>query len=88
MVRKYRRFNYARPSFLEGMARVLDVGGTLNVYHMPDIKPATQEETVIALRLHWVAVGQYMRDAIGEFEKAELGKPRENAAEQSSERTP
>ena len=30
---KYRRLIYARPSFLEGMARILDIGGTLNEYH-------------------------------------------------------
>jgi hypothetical protein len=26
-------FLFARPSFLEGMARVVDIGGTLNVYN-------------------------------------------------------
>ena len=31
--KKYRRLIYARPSFLEGMARILDIGGTLNEYH-------------------------------------------------------
>ena len=32
-----RRLIYARPSFLEGMARVMDIGGTLNVYYFaPD----------------------------------------------------
>ena len=75
MMRKYYRFNCARPSFIEGMARVIDVGGTLNVYRtMPAAKPVTQEETVIALRRHWVAVGRYMRDAIGEFERVERDK--------------
>ena len=28
------RINCARPSFLEGMARVLDLGGTLNEYNL------------------------------------------------------
>ena len=77
MVRKYRHFNYARPSFLEGMARVSDVGGTLNVYRLPAIKAANQEETVIALRRHWADVGRFMRDAIGEFETVELRKIQE-----------
>ena len=78
MMRKYYRFNCARPSFIEGMARVLDMGGTLNVYRtMPVTRPTPQEETVIALRRQWVAVGQYMRDAIGEFERVERDKIKE-----------
>ena len=32
MVRKSKYFNYARPSFLEGMARIFDFGGTLDYY--------------------------------------------------------
>ena len=41
MARKNSRFVYARPSFIEGMARVLDLGGTLNVYHnLPAGEPA------------------------------------------------
>ena len=78
MLKKYRRFNCARPSFLEGMARVLDMGGTLNVYHrLPVAKPTAQEDTVIALRRHWVAVGQHMRNAIGEFERVERSNIKE-----------
>ena len=77
MVRKYQHFNYARPSFLEGMARVLDVGGTLNVYRLPAMKATTREETIVALRQHWADVGQFMRDAIGEFETVELCKIQE-----------
>ena len=33
--RRWRRIIYARPSFLEGMARVMDIGGTLNEYDIP-----------------------------------------------------
>ena len=37
MARKTRRFRigYARPSFLEGMARIFDFSGALNQYDMP-----------------------------------------------------
>ncbi len=76
-------FCYARPSLLEGMARVLDMGGTLNVYHMPVVKPVTPQDTMMALRRNWVAVGQYMRNAMGEFEAVELSKP--TAANQTDE---
>lgn len=72
MARKNSRFVYARPSFIEGMARVLDLGGTLNVYHnLPAGEPAGPLDTVAALRKHWVAVGEHMRCAIGEWEAIE-----------------
>ena len=32
MAGKYRRFNYARPSFVEGMARIFDFTGALDYY--------------------------------------------------------
>ena len=75
MPRKCRCFNYARPSFLEGMARVLDMGGTLNVYHMPKTATGRRRAEVISLRRHWVAVGQHMRNAIGQFETTLVRPP-------------
>ena len=42
---------YARPSFLEGMARVFDLGGTLNVYHfVPDGAESDAEATPAELQ--------------------------------------
>ena len=42
---------YARPSFLEGMARILDLGGTLNVYHfVPDGAESDAEATPAELQ--------------------------------------
>ena len=52
---------YARPSFLEGAARILDFGGTLNVYN----RSVTPEEAdLVALRSDWEALGQDLRVAI------------------------
>ena len=59
-------FLYARPSFLEGVARIIDMGGTLNEYNS---SRSGQEADAVALRSDWAAIGQDMRDAIGEFEK-------------------
>ena len=60
----YSDFLYARPSFLEGMARVMDIGDTLNEYN------ASDDPDTIALLMDWLAVGQAMRQAIGEYEEA------------------
>ena len=74
------RINYARPSFLEGMARVLDIGGTLNQHDADDMMeiyqeirarrlarptgPAAQAE---ATRQVWLTVGRHLRDAMGHY---------------------
>ena len=72
MVRTSRYFNYVRPSFLEGMARIMDFGGTLNYYpRRRSVHKSGPEADAAALREHWEAVGQYIRDAIGQFEEAE-----------------
>jgi len=48
-------FLYARPSFISGVARLLDFGGTLNVYnttsgpeYMPDLRAFQQDWKAIA----------------------------------------
>ena len=58
----YTSFLFARPSFLEGLARIFDFGGSLNQYNTS----ATPEEAdKRALRSDWLAVGDDMRRAIG-----------------------
>ena len=72
MVRKSKYFNYARPSFLEGMARIFDFGGSLDYYpRRSAVRKSGPEADAEALREHWEAVGQYIRDAIGQFEAEE-----------------
>ena len=48
----YSDFLYARPSFLEGMARVMDIGGALNEYNnfLSD-----EDADFVALWMDWSA---------------------------------
>ncbi len=68
MARKYRRFNHAQPSFIEGMARIFDFAGALNTYDVPKTEASKRRADVIALRRDWIAVGNHIRNAIGQFE--------------------
>lgn len=61
-------FLYARPSFIEGLARIFDFGGTLNEYN---VSRTGQEADMVALRMDWAAIGQDIRNAVGEFETDE-----------------
>ncbi len=61
-------FLYARPSFLEGIARLVDFGGTLNEYNQ---FPTPQEADAAAIRSDWAMIGQDMWYAIHEFEAEE-----------------
>lgn len=64
----YSDFLFARPSFLEGVARIFDFGGTLNEYNGPFTGP---DADAAAIWSDWATIGQDMRAAIGAFE-AEL----------------
>lgn len=61
---------YARPSFWEGLARLLDVGGTLNEYNYSD---SDEEADVRAILSDWEAVGKDIRAAIKKFEMEHQG---------------
>jgi hypothetical protein len=53
---------FARPSFLEGIARVLDIGGTLQEYN----RSLTSEQAdAVALGADVAAIGQDMYVAMG-----------------------
>lgn len=54
-------FLFARPSFIEGMARVLDLGDTLTEYN--ESLTGSQAD-LIALRSDWEMVGQDLRTAV------------------------
>ena len=60
-------FVYAKPSFLEGMARLFDIGGTLDTYYyyLPDDNP--QDADARAIASDWQAVGRDIAFAIDEF---------------------
>ncbi len=67
---RFTDFLYARPSFLEGVARVLDVGGGLTEFN----KSLTIEEADLrAIAADWGAVGQDLRDAIAVVTKKQAG---------------
>lgn len=54
-------FLYARPSFLEGIARIMDMSGTLNEYNRSE---SPEEADTRALRSDWYAVGDDLRTSI------------------------
>jgi len=56
---------YARPSFVEGMARALDLGGTLTEYNQ---SPTGAQADSYALRADWRAVSH---DLVSAFEQVE-----------------
>ncbi len=57
-------FFYARPSFLGGMARALDLGDTLTEYNQ-SLTPEQADD--LALAADWQAVGQDLRLAMENF---------------------
>jgi len=55
---------YAMPSFLEGVARSIDIGDTLTEYN--DSESGTEADAR-ALRSDWRAVGDDLRQAIAQY---------------------
>lgn len=62
---------FARPSFAEGMARVLDLGGAFDSYN--ESKTPAEADTR-ALANDWMMIGQDMQNAIEQYEQAEKTK--------------
>ena len=58
-------FLYARPSFLEGMARLLDFGNTLTEYNR-SLSP--QQADFLALRADWRVAARDMGIAFSEVQ--------------------
>lgn len=59
-------FLFARPSFIEGVARIVDLGGTLSIYN----ESGTPEDADLsALFSDWKAVGEDLKSAIGKYER-------------------
>ena len=54
-------FLYARPSFLEGASRVLDLFGVLQVYNSSQ---TIQEADQKAIMTDWLAIGKDFQNAI------------------------
>ena len=58
-----RYFLFANPSIIEGMARVLDLGATLNEYN---ISQSSQEADIAAIKSDWDAVGSDLKSVMEE----------------------
>ncbi|MBI2100822.1 MAG: hypothetical protein HYT47_02280 [Candidatus Vogelbacteria bacterium] len=57
---------FAEPSFFEGVARVLDLGTTLQEYNVSETE---QEADIEALKNDWRAVGDDLRSSIKNYEQ-------------------
>ncbi|MHB8737077.1 MAG: hypothetical protein ACYC9D_00585 [Candidatus Dormibacteria bacterium] len=55
-------FLFATPTFWQGIARILDLGGVLNTYNTCD---SDQEADRVALASDWYAIGLDFREAFG-----------------------
>ena len=78
----YTTFLFARPSFFEGMARILDFGNTLQVYN---ISHDEVEADFAAIAADWHAIGEDMMKAVREITQANpmLGEDEQTQPEQS-----
>ena len=61
------RLVYARPSFLEGVARIFDFGGTLNTYYLVSSDEDPRQADARAIASDWQAVGKDIAGAIGQY---------------------
>ena len=57
---------FAEPSFIEGMSRVIDLGGTLQEYNTSETENKADME---ALRSDWRAVGDDLKFSIKNYEQ-------------------
>lgn len=59
-------FLFARPSFIEGISRVIDLGVTIQIYN--DSK-TEKEADLKAIKKDWEAVGQDIFSAVKKYER-------------------
>ncbi len=62
---------FARPSFVEGISRILDMGNTLEQYNTSQIE---EEADLEALKSDGKAVGNDMRSSINTYEQQRITK--------------
>lgn len=76
-------FLFARPSFLEGVARLFDFGNTLQVYN---VSHDEIEADYSALAADWHAVGADLMRAVQEFTQAHptLGEDEQTQSEEQN----
>ena len=62
------RLIYAKPSFLEGVARIFDFGGALNTYYYLPSDEDPRKADARAIASDWRAVGKDIASAIGQYD--------------------
>jgi hypothetical protein len=60
-------FLFARPSFTEGVARIMDIGNTMSEYNLTQ---TPSEADLRAFMADWAAIGEDLRGAIGHVVRA------------------
>lgn len=58
---------FAIPSFFEGMARVLDLGNTLEIYNEHESEEAADRQAILN---DWLAVGDDIQHSIDVYERS------------------
>lgn len=58
---------FSEPSFIEGIARLFDFGGTLNTYNSSKTDDEADKK---ALYSDWVAVGEDLKKAVSVYEQS------------------
>ena len=59
---------FARPSFIEGVARIFDFGGTLNEYNYDQFSSGAEADAA-AIASDWAAIWQDLGEAMGQWEE-------------------
>ncbi len=62
---------YAQPSFIAGVARTLDLGGTFDSYNE---SPSAVEADQLALSSDWYAIGADLLDVVTRFAAKTAGR--------------
>lgn len=62
----YSYFLFARPSFLEGIARILDFGNTLNEYNQSN---SPEQADTLAISADWRAIGSDIQAALAALDE-------------------
>ena len=62
-------FLASRPSLLEGIGRVFDFAGAMNVYNHSD---TPDQADMIAMQADWTAVADDLKEAFARFERDEI----------------
>jgi hypothetical protein len=57
---------FAEPSFMEGMARIVDIGATMQLYNTSENQDSTDAEALIN---DWRAIGCDLRNSMKTYEQ-------------------